>query len=112
MRCVSVLSMALVLAALTACSKTAPPDPKLVLGKTVWEGTCRTCHLNGIGGAPAMGNLKAWTPRIAQGFDVLVAHALNGFSGNEGNMPPRGGNAALTDAEVDAAVYYMVANSQ
>jgi cytochrome c5 len=99
--------------ALGACGEAKPPpDPVLAQGKTVWEGTCRTCHLNGIGGAPAMGNGKAWAPRIAQGIDVLTQHAIDGFSGNEGSMPPRGGNASLSDADVGAAVRYMIANSQ
>lgn len=113
MRWFAFLSAAMAALTLAACSKSTPAvDPVLVLGKTVWEGTCRTCHLNGIGGAPAMGNKKAWAPRIGQGVDVLTEHALHGFSGNEGSMPQRGGNAALSDDEVAAAVRYMMAGSQ
>lgn len=106
--CVSLLLV------VSGCGK-APPDAgdaALAHGRTVWEGTCRTCHLNGIGGAPAMGNKKAWAPRIGQGIDVLVAHAQQGFSGSEGSMPPRGGNESLSDSDIAAAVNYMVANSR
>ena len=46
--------------------------------------------------------------RIDKGMDTLVNHAINGFKG----MPPRGGNSALSDAEVKAAVKYIVDNSK
>lgn len=85
---------------------------ELQLGQRVWEGTCRVCHLNGLGGAPAKGNRKAWAARIDQGLEVLVEHALHGFSGEQGSMPARGGNPALGDAEVRAAVKYMVSQSR
>lgn len=100
---------------LTACGDSTPVatlDPQLEQGKTIWEGTCRTCHLNGIGGAPVFGSKPMWAPRIAKGIDTLIAHAQNGFEGNEGFMPARGGNTALSDADVAAAVRYMVAGSQ
>lgn len=90
----------------------AAVDPTLAQGKAVWDGTCRTCHLNGVGGAPPMGNKTAWAPRIEKGIDTLIAHAQNGFEGNEGTMPARGGNANLSDADIAAAVRYMVAQSQ
>jgi len=95
--------------ALSACSN---PDPVLEQGKVVWEGTCKVCHLNGMAGAPKMGDAFVWKNRIAQGNAVLVDHALNGFEGNHGTMPARGGNANLSDDEVAAAVYYMVSQSQ
>ncbi|MDX5298970.1 MAG: c-type cytochrome, partial [Gammaproteobacteria bacterium] len=74
--------------------------------------TCKVCHGPGLAGAPALGDADAWKPRIAQGQDVLTRHALTGFEGRAGQMPARGGNDALSDADVAAAVRYMVARSQ
>lgn len=62
------------------------------------------CHQTGINGAPKIGNKIAWTPRIAQGREILYQHATNGLRG----MPPRGGNASLSDDQVKAAVDYLV----
>lgn len=81
-------------------------------GRAVWMGTCRGCHDIGIAGAPPLGDRAAWAPRIAQGRAVLHAHAREGFFGPAGTMMPvRGGNEALSDAELFAAVDYMVAAS-
>ena len=66
-------------------------------------------HGQGIAGAPKFGDKALWAPRVAQGVDVLYQHALNGFQGKGGLMPPKGGNTSLSDAEVKAAVDYMVA---
>lgn len=75
-------------------------------GQAVYESVCSACHGGGIAGAPKFGDRKAWTPRIAQGFDVLVKHAIDGFSGRSGMMPPKGGGA-FEDVEVARAVAYM-----
>lgn len=84
----------------------------LQLGRSVWMGTCRGCHDIGIAGAPPLGDRAAWAPRIAKGRAVLHAHAREGFFGPAGTMmPARGGNEALSDAELAAAVDYMVAAS-
>ena len=68
---------------------------------------CKTCHEAGLAGAPKMGDKAAWAPRIAQGADTLYKHAIAGFTGKTGVMPPRGGNPDLTDDEVERAVVYM-----
>lgn len=106
------VSAALAGALLPAGCAPSPEQAELQLGLQVWDGTCRVCHLNGLGGAPAKGNRRAWAPRIDQGLEVLVGHALLGFSGTEGSMPARGGNPQLSDQEVAAAVKYMVSQSQ
>ena len=74
----------------------------------VYASACAVCHSAGIAGAPRTGDVAGWESRIAQGMATLVEHAVNGFQGATGVMPPKGGNAALSDDEVAAAVEYMV----
>ena len=81
-------------------------------GEKVFKSTCAMCHQTGAGGAPIAGDKADWGARIAQGKDTLYAHAINGFNGQKGAMPPKGANAALADADVKAAVDYMVAKAQ
>lgn len=78
-------------------------------GAAIWSENCEGCHGIGIAGAPVAGNAAAWMPRINKGKDVLYQHALEGFYGPKGTMmPPRGGNDALSDEEVKAAVDHMI----
>ena len=70
------------------------------------------CHTSGAAGAPITGDKADWGPRIAQGVDVLYTHAIEGFTGQKGVMPARGGSTTLSDEEVKAAVDYMVAQAQ
>ena len=86
----------------------ATPDEH---GKSMYNKTCALCHAAGVAGAPMPGNKDDWGPRIAQGKDMLYQHAIEGYTGQKGMMPPRGGNAALSDDEVKAAVDYMVSKS-
>ncbi len=81
-------------------------------GEKVFDSSCGICHSNGVAGAPVVGEANDWTLRIAQGIDVLVAHAIDGFEGNSGNMPAKGGFAQLSDEQVRAAVEFMVESSQ
>ena len=74
----------------------------------VYESVCAVCHSVGIAGAPRTGDVAGWESRISQGMAALVEHAVDGFQGATGVMPPKGGNAALSDDEVAAAVEYMV----
>ena len=86
------------------------PDARLKHGRAIWLETCEACHANDIAGAPLVTNKAAWAPRLAKGKDALYGSALAGLTGPKGTqMPPRGGNAKLTDAEVRAAVDYMLA---
>jgi cytochrome c5 len=77
-------------------------------GKALYGSTCVACHGTGVAGAPKFGDKAAWAPRIAQGTNVLYDHALKGFQGKAGMMPPKGGSSA-PDAEVKAAVDYLAA---
>jgi cytochrome c5 len=78
-------------------------------GKTIFDNLCTSCHTAGVAGAPKVGNKAMWAPRIAEGLDTLVKHAIEGYHGPDGNyMPAKGGNPALTDAQVKAAVTWIV----
>jgi len=88
-------------------------DADLIKGREIWVPTCGQCHINGLGGAPKIGNFDEWGPRIAKGKDVLYQHAIEGFLGpllNE--MPAKGGFMDLTDEEVKLAVDFVVYASQ
>lgn len=101
--------------ALTASAVEAPPASAAVpaiaaavpfkAGESTYHALCTGCHSIGAMGAPRYGDKAAWAPRIAQGMDVLYHSALNGKNA----MPAKGGNPKLSDAEVKAAVDYMVA---
>jgi len=84
------------------------PVAENALGKSVYGKTCALCHAAGVAGAPKPGDKADWGPRIAQGKDTLYKHALEGFTGAKGMMPPRGGSTTISDDEVKAAVDYMV----
>ena len=78
-------------------------------GKTIFNNLCTSCHTAGIAGAPKVGDKAMWAPRIAEGLDTLIKHATEGYHGPDGNyMPAKGGNPALTDAQVKAAVTWIV----
>ena len=93
-----------------AAEEPAPVEAALS-GPQVYNQACLACHGAGIGGAPILGDVDAWSARIAQGMDVLKDHAINGFTGSVGYMPAKGGRVDLSDEEVDAAVEYMVEES-
>ena len=77
-------------------------------GKSTYDGVCVACHSAGVAGAPKFGDKAAWEPRIKTGKDSLYNSALKG----KGAMPAKGGNASLPDADVKAAVDYMVSAAQ
>jgi cytochrome c5 len=81
-------------------------------GEAVYKQICFACHDAGVAGAPKLGDKAAWAPRIAQGNDTLYTHSIKGFQGKAGMMPAKGGNMSLSDADVKAAVDYMVAQSK
>ena len=93
--------------------KIAVAAPPLVRdGQQVYQATCLVCHGAGIAGAPKLGDKGQWVKYIAKGLDTLYASAVNGVQGSAGVMPAKGGNPTLSDAEVKAAVDYMVARSK
>lgn len=95
--------------ALADSEEPSATQPVLLTGQQVYKNVCIACHSPpGVGGAPALGNAEAWTPRIAQGMDTLISHALNGFTGGTGVMPRKGERPDLSDEEIIGAVKYMV----
>lgn len=81
-------------------------------GKKIYDASCMACHVAGVAGAPKLTDKANWAPRIAQGNDKLYTHALKGFQGKTGMMPPKGGNMSLKDEDVKAAVDYMVSTAK
>ena len=81
-------------------------------GQQVYQATCVACHDAGIAGAPKLGDKGQWAKRIAKGVNTLYASAVNGVQSSAGAMPAKGGNPALSNAEVKAAVDYIVARSK
>jgi cytochrome c5 len=73
-------------------------------GKSIFDTTCMACHATGAAGAPKIGDKTAWGPRLKEGMPAVYGIAMKG----KGAMPPRGGNGSLSDADVKAAVDYMV----
>jgi len=98
------------LAAAAAAAVAAPkPVATVMTGPQVYNAACIVCHQRGATtGAPTVGDLAAWAPRIAQGKDTLYTHALTGYQGTKGFMPPKGGRVDLSDDEIKAAVDYLV----
>ncbi len=81
----------------------APAD-----GAALYQASCFACHGTGVANAPKLGDTAAWADRIAKGEDALINNAINGVGG----MPPKGGNASLSDDEIRAIVVHMIAGSQ
>jgi len=81
-------------------------------GQQIYQAACVVCHGAGIAGAPKLGDKGQWAKRIAKGVDTLYASAVNGTQTSAGVMPAKGGNAALSNDEVKAAVDYIVAHSK
>jgi len=88
----------------------APAVPKS--GTDLFEQTCSVCHGQGIAGAPKAGDKAAWAARIAAGKATLYEHALKGFQGKTGVMPPKGGRIDAPDDLVKQAVDHMVQMAQ
>jgi cytochrome c5 len=98
------------LAAAAAPAVVAPERVATVLtGPQVYNEACVVCHAPpGISGAPVIGDGAAWTDRVTQGMDTLTDHVLNGYQGAMGFMPQKGGRTDLSDAEIIAALEYML----
>ncbi len=81
-------------------------------GMIVYEQSCVLCHGDGLAGAPKLGDLDAWKNRVSKGMDELVKNAIEGFTGDTGVMPAKGGNSSLSDEDVAAAVVFILEKNQ
>ena len=95
-------------AAAAPAQQAAAPAAGAVDGEKVYKSTCFACHEVGVAGSPKFGDKAAWAPRIATGNDALYNSALHGKNA----MPAKGGNPALSDADVKAAVDFMVGKAK
>ncbi|MDQ5849398.1 MAG: c-type cytochrome [Pseudomonadota bacterium] len=86
----------------------APAKPGAVDGKAVYDKVCVACHQQSVAGSPPLGDKTAWAPRIQTGVDAMVQSVVKG----KGAMPPKAGNPALSEAEIRAAVEFMVSQSK
>lgn len=85
-------------------SSIAKAEPVEKSGEEIYNTACMACHNTGAAGAPKLGDNAAWAPRLAKGTETLYNSAINGLNA----MPPKGGNASLSDEEVKKAVDYML----
>ncbi len=77
-------------------------------GESVYNSGCAACHATGVAGAPKVGDKDAWAARVTQDQAVLYDHAINGYQGEAGVMPPKGGFMNLSDDDIKLVVDYMV----
>lgn len=98
-------------AAVTGAAAGAAAGLDLAKGEALYKSTCQACHAAGVAGAPKLDDKADWAPRIAQGEETLFKHSIEGFTGQKGVMPPKGGSTA-PDEDVKAAVMYMVSHAK
>ena len=72
-------------------------------GEKIYNTYCVACHATGAAGAPVKGDAAAWQPRLAQGTDVLLTHAIQGFNA----MPAKGTCSDCSDEEIAATVAFL-----
>ena len=89
-----------------AAAETAAAGPKS--GDEIYNASCAACHATGAAGAPKTGDAAAWAPRIAKGMDMLMTNATNGLNA----MPPKGLCMTCSNDELQAAVEYIISQSQ
>jgi len=82
----------------------APAASAAVNGQALYNQACAVCHVAGVAGAPKLGDKAGWAPRLGLGLEGLTASVIKG----KGAMPPKGGAASASDAEIQAAVQYML----
>lgn len=93
---------------------TIAPEPvaAVMTGPQVYNAACQACHTAGVGGAPVLGAADQWTARVDQGRNTLEDHVINGYQGEAGYMPPKGGRLDLSDEEILAALDFMLAEAE
>ena len=88
----------------TAAVEAEPAGDVVVDGSAVYNGLCSACHAVGAAGAPITGSEQMAARLQEKGIEALIANAIGGINA----MPARGGNPALTDEQITAAVEFML----
>ena len=83
-------------------------DVDISLGKNVYERVCSACHDNGVAGAIKITDKATWQGHIHHGVDHMIESVIKG----KGAMPARGGDQNLSDKEIEAAVHYIIQQTQ
>ncbi len=91
-------------------ASTTGPETAAIDGEAIYNQACVACHASGVGGAPVVGDVDSWSPRIAKGIEALHNSGINGVAGTA--MMAKGGRVDLSDQQIMAAVDYMVGASQ
>lgn len=89
-----------------------PGPAQTAAGEQTYHQACALCHDAGIGGAPALADSGAWSERLGKGIPMLSQNAINGYQGELGVMPPKGGFLSLSDEAVTSAVEFMLEQIQ
>ncbi|MEQ8858746.1 MAG: c-type cytochrome [Pseudomonadales bacterium] len=89
---------------LAGCGETAPVEP----GEQVYNRYCFSCHAAGIAGAPRVGDMAAWAPRLAKGREALLQTTVQGIAPG---MPAMGLCSECSDEDLAAAIDYMIVRS-
>ena len=84
------------------------PAVVIDVGQKRYEETCHICHGPGLAGSPKLGDKAEWAPRIAEGMDTLMKHAILGYKA----MPPKGTCMNCSDEEIKKAIEYMISKSK
>jgi len=90
-------------------AKAQTPQKAQLNPEKIYSTRCSACHQTGVMGAPRMGHKEEWESRMAQGMEMLTAHAMEGFQGKKGYMPP---NAGLDKQQIVATITYMLSQSE
>lgn len=77
-------------------------------GKAIYDTKCMACHMTGAAGAAKLDDLAAWEASAAKGLETLYKNSIEGFTGEKGVMPPKGGFVDLTDEDMHNAIAYMM----
>lgn len=86
-----------------------PTTAELIMGKEVYVAECALCHNHGEEQSPRLGKIMDWEERLKQSPETMIKKSIEGFIGEEGEMPARGGSPYLTDEQMAAAVKFMIA---
>lgn len=97
-----------IMAEAATAAPAAPAASAARTGEQVYNASCQACHATGAAGAPKLGDKAAWAPRIQQGMDTLMTHALKGFNA----MPARGTCGNCSDQEIREAIEFMIDRSK